>query len=768
MRGMFELIEIEEKKIYIKNSQQIEDILIKKNISFYKLYEFISKENIIIDENFDVKKEYEGLYPHALLKPTQSGLDLQAIAFEAGDNSTDAKCEVLEYRFCINEKGLIDMIYSDDGDGIENHDIKKAVAYGGYFGPKDVNKSGKFMEGLSNICGSAAGVVDIYTSNGNGQGWYKSRINFNKLKNMVKIYEESVIKLIDIKKEVYRGIAYKYIANSYIQEPTKTSIGSIRSILNDKIVMKEKGTIIVFKNCNTDIIDASSFDEDIKNLKEVLGRRYWKDIDNGIEIYVVKDGTKERVKSIDFMMRSEKCNYRNAFNTRYFELEKIFKVSDFTEKEEDNDYLSLNVSIKEKTHLYTDKILKRPKKNTVDKILVPKLLSIGIGHQGLSVERNNRPISDNVQCGLTRHNNYNGISVEICVDSRMDDVLFVTGDKSSLSERKLNRVFGKKLDFILSQAYKVKCNKQKIISYENADGEYVEVCPSIIRYESLTEDEGKTDIKNNAIDILKGNIVDENIENSKNNVANKGIDIVENNVDECIITKNTNEFSNLQLVNNSNWVSGLVFASKYKPACRYDSHSNIMLYERNDYLYLVFDDTIDEKEGIRNKHLQQWWARNANISMTLEERIMQAIPEKSIYQKIIFSTYKNKIEPILKENTPALLVEVELYHNSYTNKENKNSEPQRMDFCLVLPNNKKVLIEIDGIQHIGEKDKDGKWIASEEKYAKQCKFDNEWVLKGNEIYRISNKIFKDMKTEERAAFIENFFILLFKKHNIIK
>ena len=90
-----------------------------------------------------------------------------------------------------------------------------------------------------------------------------------------------------------------------------------------------------------------------------------------------------------------------------------------------------------------------------------------------------------------------------------------------------------------------------------------------------------------------------------------------------------------------------------------------------------------------------------------------------------------------------------------------------MDFCLVL-GNKKILIELDGIQHIGDQNNDGNWIASEEKYSEQCIFDMQWQLEGNEIYRISNKAFKNMTEKNSEDFITNFFKILFKKHNIIQ
>lgn len=742
----------------IKNNEQLESLLIDNKIKFEQLSEFISDESIIIDKAFNAKYEYEELYPHSLLKPTQSGLDLQAIAIEAGDNSTDAGCKYLEYRFWINENGTVNMAFGDDGEGIKNHDIKTAVAYGGYFGPTDLHKSGKFMEGLSNLCGSAADIIEIYTSN--GTVWYKSTVNFKKLKDMIKIYEESIIDLDDTKKDIYRGISYKYMAHSYIEDPIKIDISSIKNIVSKNILQKNRGTILVFKECNTDVIDKESLNEDVENLKHILGRRYWRDIDNGIKINVIKEGQQEEVKSIDFMMRSRNCNYRDAFNTKYIKLDKVFKMSDFTKNETDTEYISLNVSIKQKTKLYMDKIPKRKTK----KIIVPKLLAIGIDHQGLTIERNNRPIRDNITCGLTRHNDYNGISVELCVDSRMDKVLFVTGDKSGLSERKLQRVFKDKMNFILKGAYKVKKGIQDYMCYQNADGEEVKVYPTIIE---LKEDTSQNKKEESNIKEINDN--DETIDNNGEDIK-PAIGIID--IDKNDLDKNKEEhiedpptIDDFLSFKSEDYVEGLVFASKYKPDYRYDVTGKKIIYKKNNSKYLIYDEKIDKYNGLRMADFKRWCEKQGIELVDVENQMQNSM--KSEFQKKIFSIYKKEIEKILKHNTPVLLTEVELFHNSYTNKQNKISEPQRMDFYLILPNDKKVIIEIDGIQHIADKDISNKWIASEDKYAMQCRFDNEWFLDGNEIYRIPNKLLKGKSESEVTKFIVGFFISLLTKHKVI-
>lgn len=792
-KGNVELSELTLNRVrYIKNAQDIELILKENNTNFYSLYDLISRRDILISDDFDVKREYDGLHPHVLLKPTQSGLDLQAISFEIGDNSTDANCKILEYKFLINENKLVDIICSDDGDGIKEHDIKRAVAYGGYFGKKEKNKSGKFMEGLSNVCGTISGTTYIYTNTGDGSGWYKSVVDFTKLKNMIKVYEDNITKLSDSKADIYRGISYKYMANSYIDQPMKINIDEIKHMVNGDILDKGHGTIIVFKNCYKDIIDDVTLDSEIEKLKVMLGRRYWKDIDTGIKINVINRNIGEYVKSIDIMMRNKECNYREAINTKYFELNDMFKVSDFTGNMADNDYLPLSLSIKEKTDLYYYNANRKKPGAPKGKIRVPNILAIASENQGLSVERNNRPISDTLPFGAKPHPDYNGVFIELCIDSRLDEIFFVTGDKSRLSSRQIDKVIGKKLSSITSQIKDIKANRKEKISYINSEGKRVEIVPTVFKYEPVCDiEEEQTGDDQHEVTSITDYTEQININNGSNETDNNSKDSGSDCIDiggQLIINTGGNDNQNISIDNDneeenyindtqimigkgdSSWTAGLVFAANNKSECRFDVVNNTMKYKKNDKSYLVFDDEISMEEGIKVRHLKKWWSKQNNTSTTLENKMNESIREDATFQKLVFNTYKNKIESSLGDKVPALLPEVELYHNSYTKKQNPDSEPQRMDFCLVLKNRKMILIELDGIQHVSAWDnRTKKWIASESKYAKQCQFDNDWKLDGNEIYRISNKTFKDLDNEnKRMEYIENFFIRLFKKHGIIK
>lgn len=723
----------------IDNIEYLEKVLKENKINFYQLYDFIDK--IECNKQFYNDRRFEGMYPHALLKPCQSGIDLQGICIETGDNSIDAGCNNLLYKFIENTDGTIDAMVIDDGNGIKNHDIKKAVAYGGYFGKRNANNSGKFLEGLSNACGGFSEVTEIYTSN--GEGWYKYIIEFGELKKMISIYEENFNKLEGDKRDIYQGLAYKYMLDKYMYDPIKIEDNVIK-----KFSENNKGTIIIFRKCLSDIISSSSLNESAENLKDILGRRYWRKIDSGlnIAIYVKYKDTEERrldVKSIDIMLRTKKCNYRNALITKFFELDKYFKVSDFTHNANDKDYLSLNVSIKSKTSLYATKIPQKTTKDNLQKVKVPDVLRVGVEQQGLTIERNGLPIIDYARCGLSIHPSYNGISIELCVDSRLDTAFFVNGDKSGLSQRKLERALKDTIDNILRQAYNIKMNKKESITYIDATGATVEKYPVVIKPDFLeqpnTEKVEIPEEKEPRTEKVSGN--NEFNKKSKNNP----LGLKDKSPKEPITIDKTD------IDMNKKSTSGLAFAVIYKTDCRYDADKKEMLYDINDENYLIFDDVINYEQGVRIKDLKKWWTKKSNSKMTLEERMKKSIPSKAKFQERIYNIYKNHIEGVLRDNAPALFVEVELYRNSYTNKQRPNSEPQRFDFCFILPKNKKILIEIDGIQHIAEPQ--GKlWIASEEKYSRQCDFDREWQLKGNEIYRISNYSLNNMSEGEFNIF----------------
>ena len=110
---------------------------------------------------------------------------------------------------------------------------------------------------------------------------------------------------------------------------------------------------------------------------------------------------------------------------------------------------------------------------------------------------------------------------------------------------------------------------------------------------------------------------------------------------------------------------------------------------------------------------------------------------------------------------PALIPQVYLHDDPYTRRERGAPGPlprQRMDFLLLLPDRKRVVIEADGRQHYA--DDDGK--ASPGRYAEMVREDRALRLAGYEVYRFGVKELADGKAGQDL--VRQFFDSLLERH----
>jgi very-short-patch-repair endonuclease len=82
-----------------------------------------------------------------------------------------------------------------------------------------------------------------------------------------------------------------------------------------------------------------------------------------------------------------------------------------------------------------------------------------------------------------------------------------------------------------------------------------------------------------------------------------------------------------------------------------------------------------------------------------------------------------------------------------------------MDFLMLLRNDARIVIEMDGKHHYA--DDDGK--ASPERYAGMVSADRDLRLRGYEVYRFGGK---EMCDKDAAATIQSFFERLFSLHGV--
>lgn len=200
-----------------------------------------------------------------------------------------------------------------------------------------------------------------------------------------------------------------------------------------------------------------------------------------------------------------------------------------------------------------------------------------------------------------------------------------------------------------------------------------------------------------------------------------------------------------------------------------DAISNKIKIVRNQEYCLVYDRPLLEK-GLLWEELVDWWRDQKGLHnqtgsdqrQNLLDRLKISLGDNHP-EKILLDTYYSYFWEKLKEKLPALIPQVYLHYDPYTSKQLKGEKRlsrERMDFLLLLPHRKNIVIEIDGKQHYSENDK-----ASPQLYAEMVAEDRRLRLAGYELYRFGGYEFVDDEKAKRT--VKNFFDDLFKLHSIL-
>lgn len=220
----------------------------------------------------------------------------------------------------------------------------------------------------------------------------------------------------------------------------------------------------------------------------------------------------------------------------------------------------------------------------------------------------------------------------------------------------------------------------------------------------------------------------------------------------------------------SSEVKNLIFAANGpKPEIvLMDAISNDIKIVKNQEYCLVYDRPLFEK-GLLWEELVDWWRdqeelhnrTRSDLRHSLFDRLQKSLADNHA-EKILFHTYYRYFYEKLEEKLPALIPQVYLHYDPYTLEQLKGVKRlsrQRMDFLLLLPYRKNIVIEIDGKQHYSENDK-----ANPQLYAEMVAEDRRLRLAGYELYRFGGYEF--LHTEQAKRTVKNFFDDLFKLHSI--
>lgn len=191
-------------------------------------------------------------------------------------------------------------------------------------------------------------------------------------------------------------------------------------------------------------------------------------------------------------------------------------------------------------------------------------------------------------------------------------------------------------------------------------------------------------------------------------------------------------------------VKNLIFAStgpKPKIVLR-DAVDNTVEIVENGQFCLFYDRPLTEA-GLTWADLAEWWAQNLATddvglaAKALWQRLNLSLDNGP--EKALFHTYSKRYATGF--NLPALVPQVYLHYDPYVRRVGRTGHlfRQRMDFLLLLPGRRRVVLEIDGKHHYARAD----GMADPWAYAEMMAEDRRLRLSGYEVHRFGGAEFVD-------------------------
>jgi hypothetical protein len=185
------------------------------------------------------------------------------------------------------------------------------------------------------------------------------------------------------------------------------------------------------------------------------------------------------------------------------------------------------------------------------------------------------------------------------------------------------------------------------------------------------------------------------------------------------------------------------------------ANTNSLNYDQKIYDHLTW------------QQLEDWWEdNNLEIDKGFKKRLIESLDSEA--EIMFFKAYFINFG-FLGDKLPALLPQVYVAYDPVSAKDLPNGKTrirQRIDFLMILPNLKRVIIEIDGKHHYAREDG---W-ADPKRYAEMVRVDRELRLRGYEVYRFGGaEFYNDQNTAEENAIsvVKDFFTAMFKQHEIL-
>lgn len=220
-------------------------------------------------------------------------------------------------------------------------------------------------------------------------------------------------------------------------------------------------------------------------------------------------------------------------------------------------------------------------------------------------------------------------------------------------------------------------------------------------------------------------------------------------------------------------IKNLIFASSGpKPEIVLsDSTLNTIEIVKNKDSCLVYTKDIST-EGLKWSDLIAWWrtvpesrvsetSSDREAALELHNRLKDSCNK---VERIILDTYYGFAHDKMEFSAPALIPQVYLHYDPYTVREHgidgARLARQRMDFLLLFPQRRHLVLELDGRHHYA--DDDGR--ASTRRYAEMVAEDRKLRLRGYEVFRFGGNEFVDKGEAERM--LKDFYLQLFARYEV--
>lgn len=210
----------------------------------------------------------------------------------------------------------------------------------------------------------------------------------------------------------------------------------------------------------------------------------------------------------------------------------------------------------------------------------------------------------------------------------------------------------------------------------------------------------------------------------------------------------------------------LIFASSQKPDLRLGNalDNDVEVVTRTDSL-LIYDRPIG-RTGLLWEELQSWYEHSNGLGIgegkaPLYQRLLACLPESSPVQRLAFMTFYRTFASDVPK-LPVLLPEVWFHWDPQTVAQRGKAAllRSRMDFLLLLPGGRRVVIEVDGRHHYATED----GYASPERYSAMMAADRSLRLDGYEVFRFGGH---ELGSEHGEKLLSDFYRSLFKMYSLV-